>query len=74
MRLDTPGASVVRVLLINCKYTNISPKNKFLTLNFSLKVLFYLEFNKLYARWNALFMNNFVISQVKVYFPIKRRN
>lgn len=24
--------------------------------------------------WNALFMNNFVISQVKVYFPIKRRN
>ncbi len=65
MRLDTPGASVVRVLLINCKYTNISPKNKFLTLNFSLKVLFYLEFNKLYAVNLSFLAKYFVFSQNK---------
>lgn len=65
MRLDPPGASVVRVLLINCKYTNISPKNKFLTLNFSLKVLFYLEFNKLYAVNLSFLAKYFVFSQNK---------
>ena len=65
MRLDTPGASVVRVLLINCKYTNISPKNKFLTLNFSLKVLYYLVFNNLYAENVSFFGIYFVFSQNK---------
>ena len=65
MRLNTAGASVERVLLINCKYTNISPKNKFLTLNFSLKVLYYLVFNNLYAENVSFFGIYFVFSQNK---------
>ena len=58
-------APLALFLLFNCKYTNISPKNKFLTLNFSLKVLFYLEFNKLYAVNLSFLAKYFVFSQNK---------
>ena len=53
------------ISLINCKYTNYSSKNKLLSLNFSLKVLYYLVFNNLYAENVSFFGIYFVFSQNK---------
>ena len=53
------------ISLIKRKYTNYSSKNKLLSLNFSLKVLYYLVFNNLYAENVSFFGIYFVFSQNK---------
>ncbi len=53
------------ISLIICKYTNYSSKNKLLSLNISLKMLFYVMFNNLYAENVSFFGIYFVFSQNK---------